>query len=88
MVDDFVIARNPEADSSLPFLIRTDHEEGSLDFGVFGTPTFVFPNGATAYVRMDAPPPAEDAMPLFEEFLRTVRDHDTVREIKRATAPA
>ena len=54
----------------------------------FGTPTFVFPNGATAYVRMDAPPPPEDAMPLFEELLRTVRDHDTVREIKRPTLPA
>jgi len=74
-------------DRSLPLLIRTDHEEGFHDFGVFGTPTFVFPNGATAYLRMDRPPAAEDAMPFFEEFLRNVRDHDTVREIKRPVGP-
>lgn len=73
-------------DRSLPFLIRTDDEE-SRDFGVFGTPTFVFPNGATAYLKMEAPPPSDDAMALFEEFLRIIRDHDTVREIKRPLLP-
>lgn len=69
-------------------LIGRDYETGRERFGVFGTPTFVFPNGNAAYLKLMPPPPIEDALPFFEEFIRTARDRPYVAEIKRPTAPS
>lgn len=74
-------------DRSLLREIGADYCEGRERHGVFGTPTFVFPNGAAAYLKLLPPPPPEDAVPLFEEFVRTVRDRAYFHELKRPKRP-
>lgn len=64
--------------------IGEDYTEGRERFGVFGTPTFVFPDNSALYLKVLPPPPAEDAIDLFEEFIRTARERPYVAEIKRA----
>lgn len=70
-------------DRSLLSRVRDDYEHGRTEHSVFGTPTFVFPDGQAAYIKLLPPPPAEDAVPLWLEFVRNVRDRPYLREIKR-----
>jgi predicted DsbA family dithiol-disulfide isomerase len=71
------------ADWSLLGEIRDDYTRAREAFGVFGTPTFVFPNGGSAYLQTLPPPPPEEAVPVWEDFVRIVRDRPFLREIKR-----
>lgn len=64
--------------------IGDDYTEGRERFGVFGTPTFVFPDDSALYLKVLPPPPPEDAVALFEEFIRTARNRPYLSEIKRA----
>ena len=66
--------------------IGRDYEEGRERHGVFGTPTFVFPNGGAFYLKLKRDAPAEDAVPFWQEFLRTCRDRPHVVELKRPTS--
>lgn len=68
--------------------IGEDYTDARERHGVFGTPTFVFPNGAAAYLKTLPAPPPDDALLFFEEFVRTVRDRPFVTEIKRPTKPS
>ena len=63
--------------------IADDYQAGREGFGVFGTPTFVFSNGQSAYLRLLPPPPPDDAVSLWEDFVRDVCDRPYLREIKR-----
>ncbi len=72
--------------SHLP-LIGVDYEEARARHGVFGTPTFVFPNGEAAYLKLLPLPPEAETMPVFEEFVRAARDRPFVLEIKRPRRP-
>jgi predicted DsbA family dithiol-disulfide isomerase len=74
---------NDLQDRSLLLEVRDDYQHARSDHAVFGTPTFVFPNGSTAYLKLLPPPPPEDAVPLWLDFAQTVRDRPYVREIKR-----
>lgn len=74
-------------DRSLLAAIGHDYLEGRERYGVFGTPTIVFPNGAAAYLKMRPAAPVEDAVGVFEDFVRTVRDRSYVVEIKRPKRP-
>lgn len=67
--------------------IGEDYTEGRERYGVFGTPTFVFPNGEAMYVKFMPPPPPEEALPLFEQFLSAARDRPYILEWKRPTKP-
>lgn len=71
-------------DRSLLPAIGADYARGREEFAVFGTPTFVFPNGRTAYLRMLPAAPREEAVAVFAEFVRTSRDRPYIREIKRS----
>ncbi len=44
-----------------------DDHESAVEIGVFGTPTFVFENGTSAFLKMFAPP-EDEAMSAFEDF--------------------
>lgn len=68
--------------------IGEDYTEARDVHGVFGTPTFVFPNGASGYIKMLPPAPSDEALPIFEEFVRTIRDRPYISEIKRPTKPS
>lgn len=70
-------------DRSLLASIGSDYTEGRQQHDVFGTPTFVFPEGAAAYLKVLPPPPGAAALEFFDEFLTMVRDRPFVHEIKR-----
>ncbi|MDF3039122.1 MAG: oxidoreductase [Thermomicrobiales bacterium] len=68
--------------------IESDYRSGREEINVFGTPTFVFPNGQAAYLQVLPPPPMEEAVAFWEDFVRDVRDRPYLREIKRPRRPA
>jgi predicted DsbA family dithiol-disulfide isomerase len=70
-------------DRSMMLQIGEEYERGQRQFGVFGTPTFVFPNGRTAYLKMLPSAPADDAVATLDDFVRMFRDGELIREIKR-----
>jgi predicted DsbA family dithiol-disulfide isomerase len=74
-------------DRSLLLEIRDDYQHGRQEYGVFGTPTFVFPNGQSAYLQVLPAPPVEEVVPLWEDFVTMVRDRPFLREIKRPKRP-
>ena len=74
-------------DRSLLREIEADFVSGRGGFAVFGTPTFVFPNGEAAYLQVLPPPPPEEAVAFWEDFVRDVRDRPYLREIKRPRWP-
>ena len=63
--------------------IGADFTQGRDEFAAFGTPTFVFADGTSAYLRMLPSAPAEEAVDFFHEFVRTARARPYVHEIKR-----
>lgn len=67
--------------------IESDYLAGREGLGVFGTPTFVFPNGQSAYLRILPPPPPEEAVAFWQSFVRDVRDRLYLLEIKRPRGP-
>lgn len=60
-----------------------DHEQGLKEYGVFGTPTFVFANGESAYFQIRDIPAKEDTVKFWDEFMHIVVDRPTFQEIKR-----
>jgi hypothetical protein len=68
-------------------LIGEDYLEARNVVGAFGTPTFVFGNGEAAYLRLLPVPPPDQAMAVFEEFVRIGRDRPYLLEIKRPPRP-
>ncbi len=65
-----------------------DHKHAVATHGVFGTPTFVFPNGASAYIRLAEAPSGAGALQLFDSLLAIAADEPRVLEIKRPTRPS
>ena len=74
-------------DRSLLTEIESDYVAGKEELGVFGTPTFVFPNGQSAYLRILPPPPPDEAVAFWLDFVRDVRDRSYLQEIKRPRRP-
>ena len=73
-------------DKELLNSIARDHTEAVEEKGIFGTPTFVFETGGSAYLKMFIPPEEED-LPLFDSFTRMVRNSLYLGEIKRPQPP-
>lgn len=71
------------SDRGLLSQIGDDYAAGRDGFGVFGTPTFVFPTGDAMYLRMLPAAPAEEAVAVFDEFVRNAGQRPYVHEIKR-----
>lgn len=66
--------------------VAADHVEAVESFGVFGTPTFVFPNGAAAFVKLLKPPEARASRAL-ELLSEMMEDHIYIGEVKRPQPP-
>ena len=80
--------RKDLADPAILESLARDHQEAVSRHGVFGTPTFVFPDGAAAYVRLrEAPDPAESQR-VFERLLSIAEAEPSILEIKRPTRPS
>ena len=66
--------------------VARDHTEAVEEYGVFGTPTFLFENGQSAYLKAFIPP-EEDSLPFFEHFMGVIAERSYVGEIKRPQPP-
>jgi predicted DsbA family dithiol-disulfide isomerase len=76
------------ADDDLLDIVREHYEAGVSQYGVFGTPTFVFPSGASVYLQLLPAPTAEEAVPLWREFVATAEGRPNFREFKRTRRPS
>jgi len=75
------------ADPSLLLTLARDHTLAVADHGVFGTPTFVFADGGTAYVRVRPAPDGAEALRLFDELVAVIASEPSLLEIKRPASP-
>ncbi|HET7420364.1 MAG TPA: DsbA family protein [Candidatus Dormibacteraeota bacterium] len=67
--------------------LRRDHTEAVAVYGIFGTPTFVFEDGASAYVRLARPADGEAPEPVFDRLLEIAASEPRILEIKRPVRP-
>ena len=65
--------------------IGQDHEE-AVSLGVFGTPTFVFEDKSTAFLKMFTPP-EEDTISVFNNFIGIAANKKYFGELKRPQPP-
>ncbi len=73
-------------DPELLQVIGRDHTEAVEKYGIFGTPTFLFDNGAAAYLKAFIPA-EEDSIAAFEHFLSVAYYRPFIGEIKRPQPP-
>ena len=72
-------------DSKTLKTIGADHEY-ARELGIFGTPTFVFENGFSTFLKMFTPP-KDEAMSAFNHFMGIARERKYFGEIKRPQPP-
>lgn len=75
--------RKDVADPNILAALERDHQEGRSRHGVFGTPTYVFPGGAAAYVRLARAPSGVEALRVFDRIVAVTEDEPFILEIKR-----
>jgi predicted DsbA family dithiol-disulfide isomerase len=80
--------RQDIADPQILDALARDHLEGVAEFGVFGTPTFVFEGGPAAYVRLSEPTGPTDALRVFDALVEVAANEPGILEIKRPTKPS
>jgi predicted DsbA family dithiol-disulfide isomerase len=80
--------RKDMADPKILSALERDHHSGVAEHGVFGTPTFVFPGGATAYVRLSEAVEPSDATSVFDRLVAIAADEPRILEIKRPAKPS
>ena len=79
--------RKDLADPRILEPLKRDHTQAVSVHGVFGTPTFVFPDGAAAYIRLaEAPDPAESKR-VFERVVSIAAGEPSILELKRPRKP-
>ena len=66
--------------------IAMDHTEAVEKHGIFGTPTFLFKNGGSAYLKTFIPPENE-SLSFFRHFVGIMSTMSYVGEIKRPQPP-
>jgi predicted DsbA family dithiol-disulfide isomerase len=79
--------RKDVADPGILSALARDHQGAVAEHGVFGTPTFVFPGGATAYVRLSEAPDAAGSLGIFERMVSIAAEEPRILEIKRPVKP-
>ena len=78
--------REDMADPATAEAVGRDHTEAVEKHGVFGTPTFVFEDGAAIYLKTLVPP-EEDAVAFFEHFAAIAAGRHYMGEMKRPQPP-
>ncbi len=68
--------------------VGEDYEYGRNTLGVFGTPTLVFEDGSSAYMKMLPPAPDDQAMDVWATVTTMVQDYPFIAEIKRPARPS
>jgi predicted DsbA family dithiol-disulfide isomerase len=80
--------RRDMADPHILDALAGDHRQAVAAFGVFGTPTFVFQGGASAYVRLSEPTDPADALRVFDALVEVAAREPGILEIKRPHKPS
>ncbi|MYC29136.1 MAG: hypothetical protein F4X65_03475 [Chloroflexi bacterium] len=83
---DMARFREDLADPDLLREIGESHTEAVEEYGAFGVPTYVAPNGGVAFVKMHIPP-AEQSGEIYESLTRVITDAQHVGEVKRPSPP-
>lgn len=76
------------ADPTILEALARDHCEGVSRLGVFGTPTFVFEDGAAAYVRFSQVLDGQEALDVFDHLVAVAASEPRILEIKRPRKPS
>ena len=63
--------------------LARDHTAAVETFGVFGTPTLVFPGGKAVFLKLASPPPPSESLAVFEEIRHISEKRQYIMEIKR-----
>lgn len=79
--------REDLADKSLYEDIARSHTKAVEEHGAFGVPTFVFPNGASTFLKTYAPPTNEEATEMYESLWKVMENWKYVGEMKRPQPP-
>lgn len=67
--------------------VAADHEAATTqESGIFGTPTFLFENGHTAYMKTFIPP-QDEAVEVFDNFVSLFGGRTYIGEIKSPQPP-
>lgn len=67
--------------------IADDYQEGVERYGVFGTPTLLFPDGDPIFLKMSPPAPRDEAVSLFETIRSLSAQRPYVQELKKPRPP-
>ena len=73
-------------DPELVDIIAKDHQDATATHGAFGTPTFLFNNGQSVYLKTFIPP-QEDSLKAFEYFVELFSERSYFGEVKRPQPP-
>ena len=79
--------RKDLADPHILESLARDHRQAVGVHGVFGTPTFVFPDGAAAYVRLAEAPGIAESRRVFERVVLIAAGEPSILELKRPRKP-
>ena len=79
---DMARFREDLADKSILNVLGESHTRAVEEHGVFGVPTFVFPNGTSTFLKL-YPPPPEEAVEMFEAISGVMGKWAYVGEMKR-----
>ena len=78
--------REDVADPELLKELAVSHTKAVEEVGAFGVPTFVFPGGNSAFLKLFVPPD-EQAAEMYEGLFKTMSEFAYVGEIKRPQPP-
>ena len=84
---DLELFRKDLSDPGILESLARDHQEAVGRHGVFGTPTFLFPDGASAYVRLAEAPKDLEAQRMFDHLVTVAAREPSILEIKRPRKP-
>ncbi len=80
--------RQDVSDPDILGALARDHRQAVSEHGVFGTPTFVFPDGASAYVRLaEAPEAGDHSTRVFDRLVSVAAGEPSILELKRPRKP-
>ena len=83
---DMARFREDWADKSILQDLGDSHNKAVEEYGVFGVPTFIFPDGTSAFLKI-YPPPDEEAVEMFEAVSGVMGKWKYIGEVKRPQPP-
>ena len=83
---DLARFREDLVDPELLKIIGESHTKAVEEYGAFGVPTFIFPSGNIAFLKMFIPP-EEEAAEIYESVTKVMAESKYVGEVKRPSPP-